>query len=89
MYRQCILVTRRIIRQDDLSAAVAYLNRQPKLDNLTAMDEFTILVARPVVTRRMILLDRFRHPFKCRRQLNHTFLVKLSDSFLASISVNY
>ena len=65
-----MLVTRQIIRQDDLSAVVAYLERQSSLDNLMAMDgwsvgllvllnRFTLLAACPgLVTRRMIRLDR-------------------------------
>ena len=65
-----MLVTRQIIRQDDLSAAVAYLERQSPLDNLMAMDgrsvcllvllnRFTLLAAcSGLVTRRMIRLDR-------------------------------
>ena len=65
-----MLVTRQIIRQDDLSAAVAYFKRQSPLDNLMAMDgrsvcllvllnRFTLLAAGSgLVTRRMIRLDR-------------------------------
>ena len=65
-----MLVTKQIIRQDDLSAAVAYLERQSSLDNLMAMDgwsvgllvllnRLTLLAACPgLVTRQMIRLDR-------------------------------
>ena len=65
-----MLVTRQTIRQDDLSAAVAYFNRQSPLDNLMAMDgrsicllvllnRFTLLAACPgLVTRQMTRLDR-------------------------------